>query len=68
MELGRALLGLPADTLPAKMHLAKRGVAHTVKHIAAVTQDVEKVSVPGDIPMWTDILQALAQKKQMLED
>jgi len=39
-----------------------------VKHIAAITQEQEKVSLPGDIPMWTDILQALAQKKQMLED
>lgn len=39
-----------------------------MKHIVAVTQASEKVSLPGDIPMWTEILQAVAQKKQTLEE
>ena len=42
-----------------------------MRHIVVLTQKAEKISVPtppGDIRLWIDIVQAVALKKETLED
>ncbi len=38
-----------------------------MKHIRTLTQESEKLSLPGDIPMWIDIVLAVIVKKEMMD-